>query len=172
MADTTDNASITPDVRPVVEQLNRFANTPEVMTALRRAQADALTKLRADPSARAAFVSVDPTGFSRSPPEALGSIRVAVIRDPTGEGEERHANSTQYLFAFDGPLETHVQTSGGWRQDRYGYGDGLGDETATALEDRWHVVPAATWHRSLAPGTHEWSVVAFHSARQVSDEYR
>ena len=170
MGDTNDNASITSDVRPVVEALNRFANRPDVMTALRRAQADAVTKLRADPNAKAAFVSVDPMSFASSPPDELGSIRVAVIRDPAGEGEERHANSTQYLFAFDGPLETHVQTSGGWRQDRYGHS--RGDETATALEDRWHVVPEATWHRSLAPGTHEWSVVAFHSARQVSDEYK
>ena len=79
---------------------------------------------------------------------------------------ERHANSTQYLLVLDGPVQTHVLTDDGWRVDRYGYDD------ATRLESRWHVVPPGVWHRTVAPGAHEWCVVAFHSAREVSDEYQ
>ena len=89
-----------------------------------------------------------------------------MTRDAEGEGVERHANSTQYLFALDGPVETHVQTEDGWRVDCYGQGD------PAALENRWHVVPAGVWHKSVAPGGRNWSVVAFHSARDVRDEYQ
>jgi hypothetical protein len=89
-----------------------------------------------------------------------------VTRNASGEGIERHANSTQYLFVLDGLVETHVQTADGWRVDRYGQGD------AAVLENRWHVVPQGVWHKSVAPGGRNWGVVAFHSAREVSDEYQ
>lgn len=83
-----------------------------------------------------------------------------------GDSVERHINSTQYLLALDGPVETHVQTADGWRVDRYGQGD------SALLQDRWHVVPSGIWHRTVAPDASYWGIVAFHSAREVSDEYR
>ena len=67
---------------------------------------------------------------------------------------------------LDGPVETHVETAQGWRIDRYG------DGGAVALEDRWHLVPQAVWHKSNAPGPGDCTVVALHTAREVADEYR
>jgi quercetin dioxygenase-like cupin family protein len=109
---------------------------------------------------------MDPSDLGGTAPAAIGSIRVAVTRGAEGAGVERHANSTQYLFALDGPVETHVLTEDGWRADRYGQGD------PALLEARWHVVPPGVWHESVAPGRREWSVVAFHSAKDASDEYQ
>jgi mannose-6-phosphate isomerase-like protein (cupin superfamily) len=163
---TTTNQSITPDTRPVVAELNRFATRPEVLAALRRAKADAEKQLQRDPDLSTTFVALDPLQFGSATPDAIGSIRVVVTRDGGGDSLERHSNSTQYLFVLDGPVETHVESTDGWRVDRYGYGG------ATDLEDQWHVVPPGVWHKSVAPGARNWAIVAFHSARQVSDEYR
>ncbi len=166
MGQQTNNQSITPQVRFVIEELNRFATRPDVLAALRQAQAEAVDKLQHHPGLGAAFVGLDTLKLGFAPPAAIGSIRVMVTREAGGEGIERHANSTQYLFALDDPIETHVQTADGWRVDRYGQGD------AAVLEHRWHVVPPGVWHKSVAPGARNWGVVAFHSARDVSDEYR
>jgi hypothetical protein len=166
MSQATNNRSITQEERPVVEELDRFATRPEVLAALRRAQSDAVKKLRRNPDIPATFISLDSSGLGCAAPAAIGSIRVAVTRGADGAGVERHANSTQYLFALDGPVETHVLTENGWRADRYGQGD------PPLLEDRWHVVPPGVWHKSVAPGRREWSVVAFHFAKDVSDEYQ
>lgn len=166
MGQTTNNSSITPDARALVEELNRFATRPDVLAVLRQAQADAVKKLQGDPSISAAFINVEPASLGSAAPAAIGSIRVVVTRDAGGESIERHANSTQYLFVLDNPVDTHVQTADGWRVDRYGQGD------AAVLEDRWHVVPPGVWHKSVAPGARNWGVVAFHSAREVSDEYQ
>jgi hypothetical protein len=158
------NQSITPDDRTIVEELNRFATRPEVLAALRRALADAVRSLQRTPDLPATFLTVDPASLGGAAPAAIGSIRVAVTRD--GAGVERHPNSRQYLFALDGPMETHVHSKQGWRVDRFGDGE------PTVLEHRWHVVPAGVWHRSLAPGRHNWGVVAFHTAKDVRDEYQ
>ena len=99
-------------------------------------------------------------------PAAIGSVRVVVTRGIGGARIERHVNSTQYLLALDGAIETHFQTAGGWRVDRYGEGD------PAVLENRWHVLPPGAWHKSVAPQLRDWGVVAFHSARDVSDEYQ
>jgi len=166
MSQAADNQSIVPDERSIVAELDRFANRPEVLAALRRAQADAVMKLRRNPELTATFISLDPAGLGNAAPAAIGSIRVAVTRGADGLGVERHGNSTQYLFALDGPVETHVHTADGWRVDRYGRGG------PAVLEDRWHVVPPGVWHKSIAPGRRHWCVVAFHSAKDVSDEYQ
>ena len=161
-----NNPSLTPDVRPVVEELDRLATRPEVMAVLRRAQADAVAQLQRNSGLSAAFVNLDPVALGHALPAGVGSIRLVVTRGGGGEAIERHANSTQYLLVLDGPVQTHVLTDDGWRVDRYGYGD------AATLESRWHVVPPGVWHRSVAPGAHYWGVVAFHSASEVSDEYQ
>lgn len=161
-----NNPSITPDTRSVVEELNRFAARPDVLAALRRARAEAEQRLRQDPDLSTAVIALDPSSLGWTAPDAVGSIRVSVTRDGAGGGIERHLNSTQYLLVLDGPVETHVQTADGWRVDRYGQGDSAG------LQDRWHVVPPGLWHKTLAPDASYWGIVAFHSAREVSDEYR
>jgi hypothetical protein len=166
MGQAANNQSITPAERSFVEELDRFATRPDVLAALRRAQADAVRKLQRNPNIPATFISLDPSALGSAAPAAIGSIRVAVTRAAEGLGVERHANSTQYLFALDGPVETHVQTEDGWRVDRFGQGD------PAILENRWHVVPSGVWHKSVAPGGRNWSVVAFHSARDVRDEYQ
>ena len=166
MAPTTINRSITPEARRVIEQLHQFVTRPDVRAGLLRTRAEAEKKLQQNPDIPAAFVAFDPTKLGWSHSDLIGSGRVVVTRDGGGDGIERHANSTQYLFVLDGPIETHVQTTAGWHVDRYGYGD------SAQLEDRWHVVPPGTWHKSLAPLGRNWGVVAFHSAREVSDEYQ
>ena len=159
------NRSLTPDVLPVVEELERLATRPEVLAVLRRAQGEAVTQLQRDTALAAAFVPLNLVEFGAAIPAGVGSIRVVASRDRSAT-IERHANSTQYLLVLDGSVQTHVLTEDGWRVDRYGYDD------ATRLESRWHVVPPGVWHRTVAPGAHEWCVVAFHSAREVSDEYQ
>jgi hypothetical protein len=166
MNQNTGNPSITVETRPLVEALSRFAAQPDVAAALQRARADAVLRLQREPGLASAFVALDPVALGWPTPDAVGSIRVSVTRGAGSETVERHANSTQYLLVLDGPVETHVQTDAGWRVDRYG------DGRSAELGDRWHVVPPGLWHRTIAPGAQTWGVVAFHSAREVSDEYR
>ncbi len=162
----SDNQSITASARPAVESLQRFTQLPVVQAALGRAQAEALARLQNDAKLPAAFVSVDLASLAVTPPAEARSLRVVVTRDAGGDTIERHANCSQYLYLMGTPLETHVQTDSGWRIDRYGQGP------ETTLEDRWHVVPAGVWHKSVAPGAVNWSVAAFHSAAQVNDEFK
>ena len=166
MGKTTSNQSITAAVRPAIEELDRFVASAEVFAALRKAWTQAVQSLHSDQALRASAVSVDLSAFGVPIPAQVASIRVVATRDAGGDGIERHANCTQYLYVLDGPLETHVQTAAGWRVDRYGQGQ------AEVLEDRWHVVPPGTWHRSVAPGLSNWGVVALHTARDVEDEYQ
>lgn len=163
---TTDNQSITADVRPVLEILNRFAQVPAVQAVVRQAQALALARLKDDASLRAAFVPIDLASLTVELPAQAGSVRVVATRGPGGDTTERHANCAQYLFVLDAPLETHVQTGTGWRIDRYGQGP---DNT---IENRWHYLPQGVWHKSLAPGASTWSVLAIHSAAVVTDEFQ
>jgi hypothetical protein len=160
------NQSITSDARPIVEQLNQFVMRPDVLVALRQTKAEAEMKLQGDPNLATASAAFDPSQYGSPVGEAIGSARVVVARYRGDNRIERHANSTQYMYVLRGPLETHVQTTDGWRVDRYGAGNS-GD-----LEDRWHVVWSNTWHRSAAPGSGRWAVIAFHTAREVSDEFR
>ena len=162
----TFNRSISPKERAFVEELDRFATRPRVLTALRRAKAAALAKLRQSPELPSTFISLDPSQLGAPAPQAIGSIRVAVTRLGDGLGIERHSNSTQYLLALDGPVETHVETAAGWRTDCFGR------RRTSELEERWHVVPLGAWHKSTSPGRRNWSVVAFHTAKEVKDEYR
>ena len=161
----TNNPSITAHTRPAVERLDQFANRPEVLAVLHRARAEARGRLQREPNLAEAFVAIDLASLSASVPDAAGSLRVVVTRGAGGANIERHANSTQYLFVLDGPVETHVQIDGTWRVDRYGHGGG-------ALEDRWHVIEPGLWHKTQASGLQHWAIVAFHSASEVHDEYQ
>jgi hypothetical protein len=164
------NQSITPAARGAIEELQRFAMQPGVMAALRRAQSEAAARLRADTALRSTFISLDPAGLDFGSgvdvPASAATIRVAVSRAGVDTAVERHPNSTQVLLVLDGPVETHVQTDAGWRIDRYGEG------AAQSLENLWHLVPPGVWHKSNAPGPGDCTVVAFHSAREVRDDYR
>ena len=162
MVPTSTNQSITPDARPIVAELNQFVTRPDVLAGLRQAAADAEKQLQQKPELSVAVVALDPSQFGSTAPGAIGSMRVVLTRAGSGGRIERHSNSTQYLFALDGSVETHVHSTDGLRVDRYGQGGSVD------LEDRWHVVPPGTWHRSIARD----AVVAFHSARQVIDEYQ
>lgn len=166
MTQPSDNQSIAPEDRWVIEELDRFAAQPEVSRALEQAAADAHAMLRRNPNTTEAFAPLDLSSFACPVPAAVGSARVVVTRGRGGARLERHANSTQYLFAIDGQVETRVQTADGWRVDRFGQGD------PAELENRWHVVPPGRWHQSSAPQARTWGIAAFHSAREVSDEYQ
>lgn len=160
------NLSLTADALPFVVRMNAWVQQAPVMAALRAAQSEAAAKLSREPGLRSTFVTLDPAGCGGPPLEGIGTLRVAVSRAGVDTAVERHPNSTQYLYVLDGPVETHVETSAGWRVDRYGEGG------TSALEDRWHLVPQAVWHKSNAPGPGDCTVVALHTARDVADEFR
>jgi hypothetical protein len=162
MIHQTNNKSITAETRNLVEALAVFADRSDVVEALKATHRVATDKLQADSASSAAVETLELEVFTDVPAE-VGTIRVAVIREGFDGGFERHSNSTQVLLSLDGSGETHVHTGQGWRVDRYGKG--------ANLEDRWHVVPQAVWHKSAAPGPGNWTVVAFHTARDVQDEF-
>ena len=143
----TSNASLSPEALPFVRQMHDWVLQPAVMAALRTAQSEA-------------------AACGAPAIEGIGTLRVAVSRAGVDTAVERHPNSTQYLFVLDGPVETHVETAQGWRIDRYGEPGG------TSLEDLWHLVPMAAWHKSNSPGPGDCTVVALHTAQEVADEYR
>ncbi len=162
----TANQSLTADAMPFVLRMNAWVQQAPVITALRAAQSEAAAKLAREPGLRSTFITLDPAGCGCAPVEGIGTLRVAVSRAGVDTAVERHPNSTQYLYVLDGPVETHVETAAGWRVDRYGEG------RTPALEDRWHLVPQAVWHKSNAPGPGDCTVVALHTAREVTDDYR
>jgi hypothetical protein len=162
----TANASLAPEALPFVRQMNDWVLQPSVMAALRAAQAEASARIAREPNLRSTFVTLDPSACGCPPVEGIGTLRVAVSRAGVDTAVERHPNSTQYLYVLDGPVETHVESAQGWRVDRYGEGD------SAALENCWHLVPQAVWHKSNAPGPGNCAVVALHTAREVADEYR
>lgn len=159
------NASITPELRPVITELDAYAKLPQVAAALAQARIVARVALQDHPAAESISIALSSRLLGTRLPAGVGSLRVVVTRSSGGERMERHRNSTQYLLALDGPLETHVQTDQGVRVDRYG------SPPAQALDDRWHIVPLGRWHKTVAPRKRNWAVAAFHSARVVSDEF-
>jgi len=161
-----DNRSITPDVRPVVAELDQFVTRAEVVAAFRRAKGEGEIRLSQGPDLAVAAVPVDPVKIGWTRPAVIASIRVVVMRNPGNALIERHSNAIQYVFALDGAMETYVESKGGWRLDCYGRGD------TADLEDRWHVVPRGLWHMSDAPGRRYWACVGLHSASPVNDEYK
>lgn len=160
------NQSLTGDALPFIEKMDAWVRQAPVMAAFRAAQAEATAKLAREPNLRSTFLTLDPAGCGVPAIDGIGTLRVAVSRAGVDTAVERHPNSTQYLFVMDGPVETHVETAQGWRIDRYG------EAGATALENQWHLVPQAVWHKSNAPGPGNCTVVALHTARAVADEYR
>jgi hypothetical protein len=160
------NASLDAAALPFIRQMDAWVRQGPVMAALRAAQSGAAAKLSREPGLRSTFITLDPAACGCPAIAGIGTLRVAVSRAGVDTAVERHPNSTQYLFVLDGPVETHVETAQGWRIDRYGEG------ASAELENRWHLVPQAVWHKSNAPGPGDCTVVALHTAREVADEYR
>ena len=163
---TTTNLSLAAEALVFIRKMNDWIRQAPVMAALRAAQSEVVAKIAREPTLRSTFVTLDPGACGCPAIEGIGTLRVAVSRAGVDTAVERHPNSTQYLYVLDGPVETHVETAQGWRIDRYGEGD------SAALENRWHLVPQAVWHKSNAPGPGNCTVVALHTAREVADEYR
>ncbi len=162
----TSNASLAPEALPFIRRMDDWVRQPPVTAALLAAQAEAAAKLAREPNLRSTFITLDPASCGSPAIEGIGTLRVAVSRAGVDTAVERHPNSTQYLYVLDGPVETHVETAAGWRIDRYG------EPGAAGLENLWHLVPMAAWHKSNAPGPGNCTVVALHTAREVADEYR
>ena len=155
------NESITSENLPVIESLIRLLADPNMSALMRSALSKAHAALKMDPMRKVAMETLDPIAIRQIVPE-IGSARIAAIRDGFDSGIESHPNSTQYLFSLEGSGATHVKTSDGWRIDTYGIGD--------RIEDRFHVVPPGVWHKSAAAHG-DWTVIAFHSAEKVIDDY-
>ena len=163
--DRRRNQSISAAIRPVIEELNTFATQPDVQMALQDARQQAGQKLDENPESQSAWVKLDLVKLGWVNSAEIGSLRVVVNRLAGVETIERHVNSAQFLLVLDGPVETHVQMPDGWRIDRYGFGG------SSELADRWHYVASGVWHKSVAPGAANWAIAAFHSAREVNDEF-
>ena len=155
------NKSITPDIKPIVERLNAYISSPAFAKKMKDAWGKAKA-LYAKNKISHATIEIDlPAG---NPPE-VASCRLSILQPKTKSHVERHANSAQYIYAIEGVGVTGVEMGGRWRVDTYG-------GKSKSLEDRWHATPAGTWHYSLAPEAGEWVIMAFHTAKKVSDERR
>ena len=157
------NESITSDVLTPIEELRKFVELPAVGDAVAAAHAAGTKQLRDDSASDAAVVPLAESKLKVKFPSFIGTVRVAVIRAGADSGVERHNNSSQYLYSYTGIGETHVRTQKDWRTDQYGEG--------SDLKSRWHFVAPNTWHKSVAAPSNNWTLVAFHTARNVNDEF-
>jgi len=99
------------------------------------------------------FAAVPPDIFESKWPAEIRSSWVFVLRSGARFAAERHPNSIQRMFAFDGSGITQTWIDGGWRSHNL----------ASNLSHEGLSIPRATWHRSHATGC-DWSIVSFHTA--------
>jgi hypothetical protein len=127
---------------------------------------DAKAILTADASKLAASVVLPLELFGSSLPSELKSCRLSVMRGGTAYHIERHPNATQYVLSIDGKGSIRVKSGDEWVVSS------LSSASAASLMERWHTVPANTWHQPT-PSDHDWTVVAFHSApaNELKDDY-
>jgi hypothetical protein len=122
--------------------------------------------LSADTSKLAASVGLPLELFGSSLPSELKSCRLSVMRGGTTYHIERHPNATQYVLSIDGEGSIRVKSADKWAVSR------LSSDPAASILERWHTVPANTWHQPI-PSDNDWTVVAFHTAAagEFKDEY-
>eukprot|EP01138_Halocafeteria_seosinensis_P006106 gb/GECG01006242.1/.p1 GENE.gb/GECG01006242.1/~~gb/GECG01006242.1/.p1 ORF type:complete len:162 (+),score=14.12 gb/GECG01006242.1/:1-486(+) len=158
----SSNSSLTSNILPTVEKLNEFVSKSEVLDQLGKISEGLILEISEDQPYAVAEPALNelPTNV----PKEIGTIRVAVFHPAVETSVERHVNSDQYLYSIKGSGRTQVERNGQMENDHYGEGE--------QLTDRWHYVPMGVWHRSIADSTEPWAVVAFHTARNVEDEYQ
>jgi hypothetical protein len=122
--------------------------------------------LSAEASKLAASVVLPLELFGPSLPSELKSCRLSVMRGGTAYHIERHPNATQYVLSIDGKGSISVKSADEWVVSS------LSSDPNASLLERWHTVPANTWHQPT-PSDNDWTVVAFHTALagELKDDY-
>jgi hypothetical protein len=138
----------------------------EVKVRFVEAAQQAKAILLADASKLAASVVLPLGLFGPSLPAELKSCRLSVMRGGTAYHIERHPNAIQYVLSIEGQGAIRVKLGDDWTVSSLSSGPDV------SLLDRWHTVPANTWHQPT-PGKEDWTVVAFHTARadELKDDY-
>lgn len=98
------------------------------------------------------FASVPLDIYDTKLPAEIRSSWIFVLRKNAEFSAERHPNSIQRMFSFDGAGTTQIWVDGVWRSHSLTAGNGAGLS-----------IPIMFWHRSRATGG-DWSVVSFHTA--------
>lgn len=143
-----------------------LVRTDVVRARFVEAAQEAKSILSADASKLAASVALPLELFGSSLPSELKSCRLSVMRGGTAYHIERHPNATQYVLSIDGEGSIRVKSADEWIVSS------LSSDPADSLLERWHTVPANTWHQPT-PSDNDWTVVAFHTAPagELRDDY-
>jgi hypothetical protein len=122
--------------------------------------------LLTEPLKLAASIAIPLELFGSHLPSELKSCRLSVLRGGTEYHIEKHPNAIQYVLSVEGKGTIRVKTDDSWKVSNLSSGPSVG------LLERWHIVPADTWHQPI-PGENDWTVIAFHttSAAELKDEY-
>ena len=158
------NRSITAEVRPIIQELEAYFNQATVLQFLKERGVPLFDQISA--SRPYAVTDIPLTALPKETPEIMGCIRIAVFFPNIQTKIERHPNSQQFLWSFEGQGITKVFRNDIWAEDSYGEGIENTLEAST-----WHFVAKNTWHQSIGTGTAPWVLVAIHTANEVMDEY-
>ncbi len=161
----THNASITPEIRSTIENLEQFFSQPTVLEQLTKTANILLPQISVENPY--AFKNIAINILDKNIPEVVGSIRIAVFFPGAKTKIERHPNSKQYLLSILGSGITRVLRDQVWEDDSYG--DTLRN---SLLETKWHFVEQNIWHQSIALENKPWLLAAIHTATDVEDQYQ
>jgi hypothetical protein len=152
--------------RAIGRTIEHLLQKAEVQSTLDMASRQALEILEADSTKLAGSVSISLEVFGPELPPTLLSCRLSVMKAGAAYHLERHPNAIQYVYSLENGGSISIYDDGIWRKSE------LDSDASTALETRWHMVPANTWHQPV-PGEKNWTVLAFHTASppELVDDY-
>lgn len=149
-----------------IQYLKKLIRKSKNQMLINNAWAEADEKLSADPKCTVSIESLDVSAFGCDAVDIIGTCRLSIYRAGTAYHRERHLNSTQIVFSLEGSGEINVlEKNGSWRIDHIGKMDN------GSLAPLTHWVPAGVWHQPLASKDQNWVVLAFHTAREIKDEF-
>jgi hypothetical protein len=99
------------------------------------------------------FASIPLDIFETKVPVEIRSSWIFVLRDGAEFSAERHPNSIQRMFSFDGSGVTQTWVDGAWRSH----------PLTSEKQEVGVSIPVMVWHRSRATSG-DWSIVSFHTA--------
>jgi quercetin dioxygenase-like cupin family protein len=144
---------------PVLEQLDRAAQSPGVLDQVAAIVGRVMAKLQAGQEVMA-WETVDLSLFGGALPAGIASCWVFIIHGGAATGAERHPNSHQRSLSLAGQGEFQLRPKREWERHP------LSSERDESLERRWVSIPANTWHRLLV-GRDPWAMLSFHTVRSA-----
>src|SRR3989441_9949406 len=143
--------------KAVLTALDRAVGREAALEAI-DARVDRLErKLAAQPGASMVWDTLPMTLFAPTPPGAVRSAWVFILRAGAATGAERHPNSRQRTMSYRGAGDLQVLLGGRWRSHAL-----IADPDAP-MGRRWAAIPENTWHQAIV-GDRNWVVVSFHTA--------